>query len=46
MLEAVKEWGVIKGGWLGTKRICRCHPWASFGEDPVPRRHSHPKEKA
>ena len=37
MIIAIKEWGVIKGLFLGTKRIMRCHPWSkSFGPDPVP----------
>ena len=38
MVEAIEEWGVIKGIWLGLKRIGRCHPWAGHGSDPVPRR--------
>lgn len=37
MVEAINEWGPIKGLWLGLKRIGRCHPWAGFGEDPVPK---------
>lgn len=37
MIDAIKEWGVIKGIWLGTKRIGRCHPWGGFGSDPVPK---------
>jgi putative membrane protein insertion efficiency factor len=37
MIEAIKEWGVLKGGWLGLKRISRCHPWGGFGMDPVPK---------
>lgn len=37
-VEAIEEWGVIKGIWLGTKRIFRCHPWAGHGPDPVPKR--------
>ena len=36
MIEALKEHGLLKGLWLGTKRIGRCHPWGGFGEDPVP----------
>ena len=36
-LEAVKIHGAIGGSFLAMKRLCRCHPWASFGEDPVPK---------
>ncbi|MCF8266698.1 MAG: membrane protein insertion efficiency factor YidD [Ignavibacteriales bacterium] len=35
-LEALKKYGVFKGGWLGIKRISRCHPWGGSGYDPVP----------
>ncbi|MBT8231000.1 MAG: membrane protein insertion efficiency factor YidD [Saprospiraceae bacterium] len=38
MVEAINEWGVLKGVYLGLKRIGRCHPWAGFGEDPVPKK--------
>lgn len=34
--EAIEKYGVIKGCWLGLKRICRCHPWGGSGYDPVP----------
>ncbi len=37
MIEAVNEWGALKGFWLGIKRIGRCHPWGSHGHDPVPK---------
>lgn len=38
MLQAVDEWGIFKGTWLGLRRISRCHPWGGTGDDPVPRR--------
>ncbi|NBU91662.1 MAG: membrane protein insertion efficiency factor YidD [Flavobacteriia bacterium] len=38
MIEAIQEWGVIKGLFLGTKRIARCHPTGGFGYDPVPKK--------
>ena len=36
MVEAVMKYGIFKGGWLGIKRICRCHLWRGSGYDPVP----------
>ncbi len=36
MIEAIQKHGVWKGGWLGVKRIGRCHPWGGHGYDPVP----------
>jgi putative membrane protein insertion efficiency factor len=35
-LEALKKYGILKGGWLSVKRILRCHPWGGSGYDPVP----------
>jgi len=34
--EAIKRFGVIKGTFLGIKRILRCHPFGKSGIDMVP----------
>jgi hypothetical protein len=35
-LEALKVHGLLKGSYLGIKRILSCHPWGKSGYDPVP----------
>ncbi|MFL6570008.1 MAG: membrane protein insertion efficiency factor YidD [Chthoniobacterales bacterium] len=40
-LEAVETHGVLRGGWLGLKRLGRCQPWGGKGHDPVPPACSH-----
>lgn len=36
-IEAIREWGILKGWWMGMKRIASCHPWGKHGHDPVPK---------
>jgi putative membrane protein insertion efficiency factor len=35
-VEALEAHGAVRGSWLATRRLCRCHPWGGSGYDPVP----------
>lgn len=41
-MQSIQHYGVIRGIWMGSRRLARCHPWAEGGIDDVPvREHEH-----
>jgi len=39
-IEAIETHGAMRGSWLTTRRLLRCHPWCEGGHDPVPPAHA------
>ncbi len=35
MIQAVQKYGIIKGSFLGIKRILKCNPYHPGGYDPL-----------
>jgi putative membrane protein insertion efficiency factor len=33
--QAISRYGIIRGSFIGLKRIARCHPWSKGGYDPL-----------
>lgn len=44
-VEALEVHGGLRGTWLSTRRVLRCHPWGSHGWDPVPEKKMSAKEE-
>lgn len=34
-IEAIEEYGSIKGSFMSAVRIAKCNPWGTSGYDPV-----------
>jgi len=37
-VDALTEYGLIRGGWLAVARLAKCGPWHRGGWDPMPER--------
>jgi uncharacterized protein len=37
-VEALSEYGLVRGGWLTAVRLAKCGPWHRGGWDPIPER--------
>jgi uncharacterized protein len=34
-LQAIEKYGLLKGSFMGARRLLRCHPFSEGGFDPV-----------
>jgi putative membrane protein insertion efficiency factor len=42
--QALIAHGLLRGGWLATCRLLRCHPWHPGGYDPPPHGRTRPRQ--
>jgi uncharacterized protein len=40
-VDALTEYGLLRGAWLAGVRLLKCGPWHPGGWDPIPERHDH-----
>jgi uncharacterized protein len=38
-VDALTEYGLIRGSWLAAVRLAKCGPWHQGGWDPIPEHH-------
>ena len=34
-LQAIEKYGLLRGGFMGARRLLRCHPFSEGGYDPL-----------
>ncbi|BBZ25717.1 hypothetical protein MMAD_00120 [Mycolicibacterium madagascariense] len=37
-VDALREYGAVRGSWLALVRLAKCGPWHRGGWDPIPER--------
>ena len=43
-VDALAEYGLLRGSWLATVRLAKCGPWHRGGWDPIPERRAKPAD--
>ena len=43
-VDALAEYGLVRGGWLAAARLAKCGPWHRGGWDPIPERQGKPTD--